>query len=66
MLFRMIRLDVTSVEGIDETLGEIAFTVQVFDECSATVELVRRVHCVESWAETAEAIGKALAQLNLK
>jgi hypothetical protein len=62
----MIRLDVTSLEGIDETLGEIAFTIQVFDECSATVELVQKLQNPESWEEMAEAIGKALASLNLK
>lgn len=62
----MIRLEPVKIEAYDDYSGEHVFTVETFDECVATVNLIQSCHTVESWREMAEAITEALKRLELK
>jgi len=54
----------TKFEAFDET-NELLFIVEMFDECSATVE-IKTVLNTESWNEISSRIGDCLGSMGLK
>ena len=49
-------------DGYDNDTNQRLFTVEIFDECTATVKIDTLVD-VESWEEIAKEVAKCIAQM---
>jgi len=61
----IIRLEPVKIEAYDES-NDCVYSVECFDECSATITLHETTHTVESWEEISASITDALRRLELK
>jgi hypothetical protein len=61
----MIECTPVKFEGTDTETGELVFTVEAFDEYTATVEIKDMVD-VALWGEISSEVSKALLAMGLK